>query len=103
MPGALFRRPNSMHGVRCVGRSNYSRVCSSVTPTSPFTVLRVYSNDWLGPPFAKLGRLPREFASPTLSRREPVMAQIALKVNGKSCVVDADPSTPLLYVLRDDL
>ncbi len=31
------------------------------------------------------------------------MAQISLKVNGKSRVVDADPDTPLLYVLRDDL
>jgi nicotinate dehydrogenase subunit A len=31
------------------------------------------------------------------------MAQISLKVNGKSRVVDADPSTPLLYVLRDNL
>jgi nicotinate dehydrogenase subunit A len=28
---------------------------------------------------------------------------IALNVNGKSHVVDADPSTPLLYVLRNDL
>ena len=31
------------------------------------------------------------------------MARISLKVNGKSRVVDADPSTPLLYVLRDEL
>ena len=31
------------------------------------------------------------------------MAQITLKVNGKSRVVDTDPTTPLLYVLRDDL
>jgi nicotinate dehydrogenase subunit A len=31
------------------------------------------------------------------------MAQISLKVNGKSRVVDTDPDTPLLYVLRDDL
>jgi nicotinate dehydrogenase subunit A len=31
------------------------------------------------------------------------VAQISLKVNGKSRVVDTDPSTPLLYVLRDDL
>ncbi|MGH7766020.1 MAG: (2Fe-2S)-binding protein [Candidatus Binatia bacterium] len=31
------------------------------------------------------------------------MAQISLKVNGKSRVVDTDPSTPLLYVLRNDL
>ena len=31
------------------------------------------------------------------------MARISLKVNGKSRVVDADPSTPLLYVLRDNL
>lgn len=28
---------------------------------------------------------------------------IALNVNGRSQQVDADPSTPLLYVLRDDL
>src|ERR1700691_5059154 len=27
---------------------------------------------------------------------------ISLKVNGKSQVVDVDPSTPLLYVLRND-
>src|SRR6202167_631370 len=31
------------------------------------------------------------------------MARISLKVNGKSHVVDTDPTTPLLYVLRDDL
>jgi len=31
------------------------------------------------------------------------MARISLKVNGKSRVVEADPSTPLLYVLRDNL
>src|SRR5438093_1460099 len=37
------------------------------------------------------------------SGREPVMARISLKVNGRSRVVDADPSTPMLYVLRDEL
>jgi nicotinate dehydrogenase subunit A len=37
------------------------------------------------------------------SGREPAMAQISLTVNGKSRVVDTDPNTPLLYVLRDDL
>jgi nicotinate dehydrogenase subunit A len=31
------------------------------------------------------------------------MAQISLKVNGTSRVVDTDPTTPLLYVLRNDL
>jgi nicotinate dehydrogenase subunit A len=31
------------------------------------------------------------------------MARISLKVNGKSRTVDADPNTPLLYVLRDNL
>jgi len=31
------------------------------------------------------------------------MAGIPLKVNDKSRIVDADPSTPLLYVLRNDL
>ena len=31
------------------------------------------------------------------------MAQITLNVNGKSRSVDSDPTTPLLYVLRDDL
>jgi nicotinate dehydrogenase subunit A len=31
------------------------------------------------------------------------MARISLKVNGKSRVVEADPSTPLLYVLRGNL
>ena len=31
------------------------------------------------------------------------MARIPLKVNGKSRVVEVDPNTPLLYVLRDDL
>ena len=31
------------------------------------------------------------------------MAQITLKVNGKSRVVKTDASTPLLYVLRNDL
>jgi nicotinate dehydrogenase subunit A len=31
------------------------------------------------------------------------MAQITLNVNGKSRMIDADPSTPLLYILRGDL
>ena len=31
------------------------------------------------------------------------MAQITLRVNGKARTVDTDPTTPLLYVLRDDL
>jgi nicotinate dehydrogenase subunit A len=31
------------------------------------------------------------------------MATITLTVNGKSRMVDTDPTTPLLYVLRDDL
>ena len=31
------------------------------------------------------------------------MARISLKVNGKTRVVDSELSTPLLYVLRDDL
>ena len=31
------------------------------------------------------------------------MGRIALKVNGQNRVVDADPETPLLYILRNDL
>jgi nicotinate dehydrogenase subunit A len=31
------------------------------------------------------------------------MASVSLKVNGKAQVVDVDPETPLLYVLRNDL
>ena len=31
------------------------------------------------------------------------MSKIALKVNGKSHTVDVEPSTPLLYILRNDL
>ena len=31
------------------------------------------------------------------------MAQISLNVNGKARVVNTDPGTPLLYVLRDNL
>lgn len=31
------------------------------------------------------------------------MSTITLKVNGRSQIVDVDPSTPLLYVLRNDL
>jgi nicotinate dehydrogenase subunit A len=31
------------------------------------------------------------------------MAKVSLKVNSKTQVVDTDPDTPLLYVLRDDL
>jgi nicotinate dehydrogenase subunit A len=31
------------------------------------------------------------------------MARIPLKVNGKTSIVEADPQTPLLYVLRNDL
>ena len=31
------------------------------------------------------------------------MAEVSLRVNGQSRVVDIEPSTPLLYVLRNDL
>ena len=31
------------------------------------------------------------------------MARISLRVNNRSRIVETDPSTPLLYVLRDDL
>jgi len=31
------------------------------------------------------------------------MARVSLKVNGKTQIVDVDPETPLLYVLRNDL
>ena len=31
------------------------------------------------------------------------MSMVTLKVNGKSHTVDIDPSTPLLYILRNDL
>jgi nicotinate dehydrogenase subunit A len=31
------------------------------------------------------------------------MSRISLMVNGKTRVVDADPDTPLLYILRDNL
>jgi nicotinate dehydrogenase subunit A len=31
------------------------------------------------------------------------MARVPLKVNGESRVVEADPETPLLYILRNDL
>src|ERR1700722_10721268 len=31
------------------------------------------------------------------------MPQVSLKVNGKLRTVDTDPTTPLLYVLRNDL
>lgn len=31
------------------------------------------------------------------------MAQFNLKINGKSLLVDVDPSTPILWVLRDNL
>jgi nicotinate dehydrogenase subunit A len=31
------------------------------------------------------------------------MAAVSLKVNGRSYMVDADPGTPLLYILADDV
>ena len=31
------------------------------------------------------------------------MSNITLKVNGKTQTLDVDPSTPLLYILRNDL
>src|SRR5207302_5998213 len=35
--------------------------------------------------------------------KETRMARISLRVNNQTRVVDTDPTTPLLYVLRDDL
>ena len=31
------------------------------------------------------------------------MSNVTLKVNGKAHTLDIDPSTPLLYILRNDL
>ena len=31
------------------------------------------------------------------------MSEITLKVNGRTHSLDIDPSTPLLYILRNDL
>src|SRR5207245_4194499 len=45
----------------------------------------------------------RRFVEGGISETEFTMAQITLNVNGKSRSVDSDPTTPLLYVLRDDL
>src|SRR5215468_422961 len=36
-------------------------------------------------------------------RETAAMSAITLKVNGRTQVVDVEPSTPLLYVLRNDL
>src|SRR2546428_11285365 len=35
--------------------------------------------------------------------RGMAMSNITLKVNGKTHALDVDPSTPLLYILRNDL
>src|SRR6059058_598391 len=43
------------------------------------------------------------FRADTIRARLARMSTIALKVNGRSHMVDADPATPLLYVLSDDL
>src|SRR3954447_23514822 len=45
-----------------------------------------------------MGLIPRRLAT-SLS----AMSTIALKVNGEAHTVDADPATPLLYILSDDL
>src|SRR6266568_168655 len=51
----------------------------------------------------------RPFAGIAFARRRPDrrnqarQAMMTLKVNGQDHQVDADPDTPLLYVLRDDL
>jgi nicotinate dehydrogenase subunit A len=34
---------------------------------------------------------------------EVTAVRISLSVNGKVCIVDAEPDTPLLYILRNDL
>jgi nicotinate dehydrogenase subunit A len=53
---------------------------------------------------ADLSEERRVISSHTARReRELAMARISLNVNGTSRVVDTDPTTPLLYVLRDDL
>src|ERR1700752_4807495 len=40
---------------------------------------------------------------PTFGKTEITMAIMTLTVNGSSHTVDVDPTTPLLYVLSDDL
>jgi len=65
----------------------------------------------LGVCFPGISRIAESLCEPrancsgsgAVSERELLMARISLKVNGKSRVVDTDLSTPLLYVLRDDL
>src|SRR6195256_4628212 len=55
---------------------------------------------------AHTNRIPREIAGATQRAIRSIAARQAmttLKVNGRDHQVDADPDTPLLYVLRDDL
>jgi nicotinate dehydrogenase subunit A len=61
-----------------------------------FSAARAYDSS-----FPNISSARRGYEKP--QEREIVMARISLKVNGKSRVVDADPTTPLLYVLRGEL
>src|SRR5690606_3118373 len=46
-------------------------------------------------------RAPADRAPPR--ERGETVSRVTLRVNGESRTVDVDPSTPLLYVLRNDL
>src|SRR5688572_2706930 len=45
----------------------------------------------------------RVFSATRSSRQERPMSEVSLRVNGQAHTVDVDPSTPLLYILRNDL
>jgi hypothetical protein len=52
---------------------------------------------------ATLPRLGVFFSTVNIICSEAAMSALTLKVNGRSHALDVDPSTPLLYVLSDDL
>jgi isoquinoline 1-oxidoreductase alpha subunit len=50
-----------------------------------------------------LNFISRHPAKITTFKKQNIMAIINLKINGKKQVVDVDPATPMLWVLRDHL
>src|SRR5258708_5397071 len=50
-----------------------------------------------------VGIAPTDIMIERITFEEVVMSAITLKVNGRMHTLDVDPSTPLLYILSDDL
>ena len=114
-PTSCCRASSAVEGERSPIMPGFAASMNDAQVAALLNYLRARFSDqppWSGVEKTVAGRTPRaDRISPDIARaaqrarRSPAarQAMMTLKVNGREHQVDADPDTPLLYVLRDDL